>query len=385
MEFRIADTFVNSLARLNNQDQKAVKTTVVDLQINASSPGLSFHKLDREQDPRFASVRVNDDIRLIVHQSPGSLLICYAAHHDDAYRWAERRKIETHPVTGAAQLVEIRETIREIVIPTYVTEARPKPPLFAGHSDEELLGYGVPLEWLADVRAANEDTYLELTDHLPTEAAEALLELAVGGTPLPSSVPVSVANPFDHPDAQRRFRSMHHEHELALALDYPWEKWTIFLHPEQRHFATGNYSGPARVSGSAGTGKTIVALHRAVHLAEINPKMRVLLVTFSETLSNALKVKLRTLLHERPHLGDQIEVYAMNALGERLYGFNLGKARLASHETIQALLAESAAKVSGIHLASTSWLPNGNRWWMPGSWIAGKLTGMLPAWVAKPA
>ena len=82
MEFRIADTFVSSLAKLNNQDQKAVKTTVVDLQINASSPGLSFHKLDRAQDPRFASVRVNNNIRLIVHQSPGSLLICR-----DSTRW----------------------------------------------------------------------------------------------------------------------------------------------------------------------------------------------------------------------------------------------------------------------------------------------------------
>ena len=124
MEFRIADTFVDSLAKLSNQDQKAVKTTVFDLQVNPASPGMSFHKLDRAQDPNFASVRVSGDIRLIVHQSQGNLLICYVGHHDDAYRWAERRKLETHPTTGAAQLVEIRETIQEIVIPTYVTRRK---------------------------------------------------------------------------------------------------------------------------------------------------------------------------------------------------------------------------------------------------------------------
>ena len=347
MEFRISDTFVDNLGKLSNQDQKAVKTTVFDLQVNPASPGMSFHKLNHAQDPNFASVRVSSDIRLIVHQAPGNLLICYVGHHDDAYRWAERRKLETHPTTGAAQLVEIRETVQEIVIPTYVTEEKTRPRLFAGRSDNELLGYGVPPEWVGDVRAATEDTYLELADHLPAEAAEALLELAVGGAPQPLPMPAAVIDPFDHPDALRRFHVMGDIDELLRALEYPWEKWTVFLHPEQRRFATGNYSGPARVSGSAGTGKTVVALHRAVHLAKTNPGARILLVTFSDTLANALKIKMRMLIQNQPHLGDQIEVYAMNAIGERLYELNLGKARLASPDTVQALLSESASKVSG--------------------------------------
>jgi mRNA-degrading endonuclease RelE of RelBE toxin-antitoxin system len=83
MEFRISDTFVDSLSRLNNQDQKEVKTTVFDLQVNPSTHGMSFHKLDRARDPNFASVRVSSDIRLIVHQAPGSLLVCYVDHHDE--------------------------------------------------------------------------------------------------------------------------------------------------------------------------------------------------------------------------------------------------------------------------------------------------------------
>lgn len=359
MEFRISDTFVDSLTKLNNDEQKLVKTTVMDLQIDPSSPGLAFHKLDRAQDARFASVRASRDLRVIVHQLQNSLLVCFAGHHDNAYQWASRRKLQTHPTTGAAQLVEIRETVQDIVIPNYIVQDTPKPRLFANKTDAELLGYGVPPEWLADVREANEDSLLALADHLPREAAEALLEIAVGGKPQAAPVTVPVTNPFEHPDALRRFRIMGDAEELVRALEYPWEKWTVFLHPEQRRIATGNYGGPARVSGSAGTGKTVVALHRAVHLAKTNPTTRVLLATFSDTLANALRAKLRILIHKQPHLAEQIEVYAMNAIGARLYNANLGKARIASAETIQALIAEASAQVGGHsfshHFLVTEW------------------------------
>src|SRR5882724_7758176 len=120
MEFRIADTFTDSLARLTGEEQKAVKTTAFDLQLNPANLGMSFHKLDKAKDKNFWSVRVKSDIRLIVHRSSTSLLLCYVGHHDKAYDWAERRTLETHPKTGAAQLVEIRETVKEIVDPVYV-------------------------------------------------------------------------------------------------------------------------------------------------------------------------------------------------------------------------------------------------------------------------
>jgi hypothetical protein len=237
MEFRIADTFTDSLARLTGEEQKAVKTTAFDLQLNPAQPGLQFHKLDKPRDPNFSSVRVSRDIRLIVHRTPSSLLLCYVAHHDKAYQWAERRRLETHPKTGAAQFVEIREMVQEIVIPQYVqekVEAPRKPPLFASMTDEQLLGYGVPGEWLNDVRQADEDTVLALADHLPAEAAEALLEIATGGTPILATPPEAGADPFAHPDAQRRFRILKNVEELERALEYPWEKWTVFLHPAQR-------------------------------------------------------------------------------------------------------------------------------------------------------
>jgi len=367
MEFRIADTFTDSLAKLTGDEQKSAKTTAFDLQINPANPGLNYHKLDKARDKNFWSVRVSSDIRLIVHKTDTSLLLCYVDHHDKAYDWAERRKLETHPKTGAAQLVEIRETVQEIVVPVYVqTEIvlAPKPapaltPLFTGRTDDELLGYGVPAEWLDDVKNATENTLLALCDHLPAEAAEALLELATGGKPRVPQPVVATANPFDHPDAQRRFRVMTNVDELQRALDFPWEKWTVFLHPEQRQWVERDYTGPARVSGSAGTGKTIVALHRAAYLARTHPDARVLLTTFSDTLASALNTKLKRLLGNEPRLAERIDVHSLDAIGLRLYKAHIGQATIASREIIRELLKESASAVGGhkfgLHFLLTEW------------------------------
>ena len=351
MDFRIADTFTDSLAKLTGDEQKAVKTTAFDLQLNPANPGMSFHKLDKARDKNFWSVRVSSDIRLIVHKTIASLLLCYVDHHDKAYDWAERRKLEAHPTTGAAQLVEIRETVQEITVPKYVEVAQAipaKPRLFDHVAEETLLRYGVPPEWLADVQQADEDSLLELADHLPGEAAEALLELATGGTPQMSQPVSTGADPYSHPDALRRFRVMNDVDELERALAFPWEKWTTFLHPAQRQWVERDYSGPARVSGSAGTGKTIVALHRAVFLARSQPETRVLLATFSDTLANALRTKLRRLISNEPRLAERLEVHAMNAIGERLYEQQFGRPRIASRDQIKQWLTEAASQSPGL-------------------------------------
>ena len=364
MRFLIANTFTESLGKLTADEQKATKTTAFDLQTNPSQPGLKFHRVDNSKDPNFWSVRVNLDVRIIVHKSPDSTVFCYADHHDDAYKWAERRKLEVHPKTGAAQLVEVRETVREITVPRVVgtgQEAQPRPSLFTDIADSDLLGYGVPDEWLNDVRSANEDSLLDLVEHLPSEAAEALLELAVGRTPQMvqalATPPVfehpdiqmvaepaaeyagaPVPDPFEHPDAQRRFRVMHDVAELERALSYPWEKWAVFLHPVQRQVVEKQFSGPARVFGTAGTGKTVVAVHRAAHLARANPDARVLLTTFSDTLADALRTKLTRLIHNQPRLAERVEVEAIDAIGERLYRGHFGSPRIATREQVKALL-----------------------------------------------
>ena len=377
MDFRISDTFTTSLGRLSGEEQKAVKTTAFDLQVDPSGSGMQFHRLDKARDRNFWSVRVSRDVRLIVHRTAGSLLLCYVGHHDDAYQWAERRRLEVHPRTGAAQFVEMRERVEEVVRRVEVAApvgAAAKAPLFASVPIDDLMACGVPVEWVDEVRRTTEDSLLDLAEHLPAEAAEALLVLGTGGVPtalradasapgmameasteymardaslqlpesaVPAGEPLDRAA-FEHPDAQRRFRIVTNVEELERALDAPWDKWTVFLHPAQRATVERPYGGPARVSGSAGTGKTIVALHRAVFLARSRPEARVLLTTFSGPLANALRTKLRRLVGNEPRIAERLDLHAVDAIARRLYELNVGRPQMASRAVVRDAIRTAA-------------------------------------------
>ena len=353
MRFCIADTFPKALGRLTAQEQKAVKTTVFDLQLDPGSPGLQFHRIDASRDPNFWSVRVNRDIRLIVHKTEASFLVCYVDHHDDAYGWAERRRIETHPTTGATQIVEVRERVEEIFVPhhTAVAAQPQKPvqlPLFADYADETLLRYGVPTDWLADVKAATEDTLFDLAEHLPHEAAEALLDLAVGQTPdVFVADAAATVDPLSHPDAQRRFRVMENVEELKRALEYPWEQWTVFLHPSQKRVVEQDFRGPARVSGSAGTGKTVVAIHRAANVLKKYPDARLLLTTFSLPLSNALERKFRIHAGVDNPIVPRVTVLPFKGIAKELFTLAFAyDPRPASDAQVRAALKNAADELS---------------------------------------
>ena len=354
MRFCIADSFQSALCRLSAQEQKAVKETVFDLQMNPAAPGLQFHRIDKSKDRNFWSMRVSSDIRLIIHKTAESFLICYVDHHNDAYAWAERRRIETHPTTGAAQIVEVRERVQEIIVRRLVKVEQPakpvravRPPLFPGITDEELLSYGVPVDWLADAKAATEDTIFEIAEHLPHEAAEALLDLAVGAKPqmpVPTPEPVS---PFEHPDAQRRFRVMEDVEELKRALEFPWNQWTVFLHPSQRQVVEQSFSGPARISGSAGTGKTVVALHRAANILRLHREARLLLTTFSLPLANAIDGKLRILTGEDKSIVPRVTVLPFKGVAHELFTLAFGHhPRAATESQIHGALKSAADEAS---------------------------------------
>ena len=177
-----------------------------------------------------------------------------------------------------------------------------------------------------------------LADHLPGEAAEALLELATGGKPRVLQPAVATANPFEHPDAQRRFRVMANVEELERALDFPWEKWTVFLHPEQRQLVetrllrtgTGFWLRRHREDDRRLASGRLFGAH--------NPDARVLLTTFSDTLAHALQTRLKRLLSNEPRLGERIDVYSLDAIGQRLYKSHIGQATLATRDVVVELL-----------------------------------------------
>lgn len=363
MEFRISDTFTTALGRLTRDEQKAVKSSVYDLQTNTSGLGLQLHRIDASKDPNFWSARVNRDIRIIVHKTEGSFLLAYVDHHDDAYKWAERRRIEAHPKTGALQIVEVRERVEEIaarpkqaelafgdgvaMLPLGPRQAVNKPKPFAGLSAEQLLSVGIPEDWTADVLTSTEDRFLDLAEHLPSEAADALLEFLTTHV-LPVPAVFQVADPFAHPDAQRRFRVIENLEELEQALNYPWEKWIVFLHPSQRDFVQRDFKGPARVMGSAGTGKTVVALHRAVRLARSDDNARVLLTTFSDPLASAIERKLKILAGDHAAIVPQITTASFFGIARELYQLiHARQPSIAKDDLIASLVKKASAELDG--------------------------------------
>jgi mRNA-degrading endonuclease RelE of RelBE toxin-antitoxin system len=343
VKFIIADTFLRSLERLDGESQKLVKQAAFEFQVNPAHPGFQFHKLERAKDKRFSSARVNRDLRIIIHRDgASSLMLCYADHHDAAYGWAERRMLDVHPTTGAIQLVEVEERVQEVVR-TVVREQ--EAPIFARYEPDYLLALGVPPQWLDALRTVGETAFLELAVHLPSEVGERLLELAEG-KPVPRPVAVTatakLADAFEHPDSQRHFRVMESRDELAHALDAPWDRWLVFLHPDQQRYANSHYKGPARVYGGAGTGKTVVAVHRAVQLARAG-RGRVLLTTFSKTLSNHLRRQVELLAGVDPFVLERLDVIHLHQLATSLWSEHAGRRFVrARKDTVEALLAQAA-------------------------------------------
>jgi superfamily I DNA/RNA helicase len=231
------------------------------------------------------------------------------------------------------------------------------PPLFLNLSAEQILSVGVPEGWVDAVQNASELNFFEIAKHLPDEANEALLDYAATGVlTAPEALrPVESASagpggeaggavdPFEHPDARRRFRVVEDMDVLRQALAYPWEKWTVFLHPAQREVVERRFGGPARVSGSAGTGKTVVALHRAVRLARENAGARVLLATFSKPLAAALRHKLGRLIDPDSEVAGRIVIGHLDGIAHGLYESAFGrKPHIASRAQVEAALRQAA-------------------------------------------
>jgi len=287
----IADTFLPATIRLTADEQRRVNEFLVAFSRDPSHPSISLERLDRTASNDLWSGRITQDLRAILHKEGDVWAALYVDHHDDAYQWARRRSVVRHPVTGALQIVESIERIEE-VIRTVVTTVVDAAPIFAHYSDDYLLSLGIPPQWLPVIRELrSEDDLLAVCGKLPREIAERLLTLATGEIVVPP-VPVPPDRPaVESADTRRRFFTVEDESGLRAALAAPLEQWIAFLHPSQRALAEGTFNGPVKVTGSAGTGKTVVAMHRARHLAREG--RRVLLTSFVTTLCENLGANLR--------------------------------------------------------------------------------------------
>lgn len=282
----LAETLFSSVARLSLDEKGRVLDLVSKLMTNPSHPGLNMERVERAPGAGLWSARISRDLRAILYRDGDLLSVLYAGHHDDAYGWAARRKVERHLLTGALQIVESPERVEERLAaalpPTPTTLDSPQP-LFAAYTDEYLLSLGIPEDWLGVVRRFTDiEMLLDAADSLPAEAAERLFDLATGAKVTPAERITANQPVLQNPDSRRRFFVVEDEEELARMLDAPLATWMGFLHPSQRRLAEGSFRGPLKITGTAGTGKTVVAMHRARVLARQG--RRVLLTSYTNAL-----------------------------------------------------------------------------------------------------
>jgi superfamily I DNA/RNA helicase len=295
MEVALAKTFFDSAARLAPDDRRRVYDFVNKFYVDPTSPGISLERVVQARDPDVWSARVTQGLRAILHKRSDRAVVLYAGQHDDAYNWAARRRLGTHPVTGAVQIVETTEEVERALAAREPAE-RETPPRFPSKdfADDYLLSLGLPGDWLPTVRRFRTDEeILTVAERLPEEVGERLLALADGELVTPPAPTRAQAPLPANLDNLRRFYVVENESDLQQVLNQPLDAWIRFLHPSQRTLVAASFSGPAKVTGSAGTGKTVVAMHRARALARKGK--HVLLTSFVGTLCRNIERNLRVL------------------------------------------------------------------------------------------
>lgn len=310
LKIAIGDGFLESFAQIPKTKQKKVMEFVAKFRYNPMASAINYEKINDARDENFHSVRIDQDYRgIVLKPAQGNVyILLWVDKHDDAYDWARRHRCNIHPQTGVLQLVEILQSDQpEIESGTPEVPVKVEPRLIDLPADT-LLSLGVPEQDLSRIQEITSVEALEAIEKsLPIEAFEALY-LFAAGTSLEEILldyatknAPKIINTEDFAEAlnqdasRRRFYVVEDEMELLEMLEAPLEKWRVFLHPSQRRLIGKHWSGPVRVLGGAGTGKTVVAMHRAKwlagHLAGSNE--RVLFTTFTSNLAVDIQENLR--------------------------------------------------------------------------------------------
>ena len=309
----LSQDFLLNLSKLPSGVQSRVMKWAIKFQTDPKSSGINYENINAAADANMKSVRIDGDWRGIVFKPERGdvYVLLHVNKHDEAYRWAERRKLIINPVTGAMQMVQVEDAP---VLSAPAPAVKPAPvaekskPIAQDVSDHDLMALGVPPELIERIRAVTTEVELDgLQEALPVEAYEALFLLAAGDTAeqilnaretqLNRSIDTdNFEAALQTPESQSRFVLVDDEAMVAI-MNAPLAQWRVFLHPTQHKLAAGDRSGPVRVLGGAGTGKTVVAMHRAKWLAEHRTldKQKVLFTTFTKNLALDIQDNLKTL------------------------------------------------------------------------------------------
>ena len=347
----ISSDFLTAFAALPRQIQGKVTEFINKFRNNPQAPGIKYEKINGGKDKKIWSVRIDDTYRGITVRQPetGVYILLWVDHHDEAYAWARNKKCEINPRTGAIQVYDIVST-------PAVAPATQDFVLFAKVADEALIELGVPEDQIPLVRSIGDASEFYKKKSSFSEDAFEALSWIVEGFPVNEVIDLfkeekgnqepaaNLADALDSPLSQKSFVILEGEDELRRIMAEPLEKWRVFLHPTQRKIVNKNYSGPARVLGGAGTGKTVVAMHRAKHLAAgLKGKERILFTTFTANLASDIKDNLRKIctLEEFRRI-DVISLDAWVSQFLREHGYS---AEIAYDEKIRDLWEEAVAGI----------------------------------------
>ncbi len=293
-----------------------------------SSPGLRFKQL--KGDSRLYSARVSDDYRaLMLHLKDDEYMLVTVKHRSESYDHMERYAHQINQVTGGIDFYDMA-SLDGTVKPSAPAGPSGPPPLFARYSQSQLIELGVGRPLLSTIgKIITEEQLLEFAECVPQLTADVLFALHDGASVEEVmeqvTAPVSATEPVDPDDyaaAAARPASLvtTDDETLQAILQQGFERWQVYLHPVQRRAVERSYSGPARVSGGPGTGKTIVALHRVrwlvQHLPSGSSGKDVLLTTFNKNLAADLRKRL--LLLGGPELLDRVDVANIDQLAARV-------------------------------------------------------------------
>lgn len=366
----LSQDFLLNLSKLPAGIQTKVMRWAVKFQADPASPGINYEKIHAAADAAMRSVRIEGDWRGIVFKPDHGdvYVLLHVNKHDEAYRWAERRKLIINPVTGAMQMVFVEEQVSassaSADVPEFLgSDAQTMPAaesqaFAAAATDKELMGLGVPPEMILRVRELGNEAELDaLQPLLPVEAYEGLFLMAAGDTAgqilsdretrVDRSVDTTdYAAAIDTPESRSRFVVVDDEALIAI-MNAPLAQWRVFLHPSQLKLATGSRSGPVRVLGGAGTGKTVVAMHRAKWLAEnaVSAGKKVLFTTFTKNLTIDIEENLKTMCGSETLA--RIEVKNLDAW---VYAFM--RSRRLEHKIVYGRSEEGAKQAWQIALAA---------------------------------
>ena len=291
MRLFLSDTCYEPLFALPKKIQSKVINFQRKFRECTTANGMHLEPIAQFNDASMRTARIDDNYRAVIGIIDDNAYLLYVGTHENAYNWGIRKKLVWNDHTQACQLVTVHQITETVVKKEESEEFYP----YANVSEEQWLKIGVPEDLIAQVRLIKSlDDLEQLEEYLPTDAFENIYNLLDGEKIDDVIAEIEDGQAKENEDQllsnnnKRRFVELTDDDALQRILDNDMDKWQLFLHPSQQKLVDADYKGTMKVSGGAGTGKTVAALHRLKYLSA-NPEAKIQFTTYTRTLRENLE------------------------------------------------------------------------------------------------